>query len=139
LKTWKPNLGKILIVLVVSLLFSVFSYADDMRVERVEKFVNGLNHGAAATMNGILFSCHNPKSDKPILVVKALNQCLECEDCLIQMDTFLGESFLLISEVWFKTFGSYRMNLVNNRGKVVFIINSDHKLLRPIPLPEDYS
>ncbi len=129
---------KVLIALLISLVIAPFSYADNMQTERVEKFVQKLNHGAAATMNDISFSCHNPKIDNIILVAKTLNQCLECNDCLIQMDTFLGESFLLISEVWFKTFGSYRMNIVNKDGKVVFIINNDHKLLRPMPLPEDY-
>ena len=129
---------RVLIALLISLVIAQFSYADDMRSERVEKYVQKLNKGAAATMCDISFNCHNSKSDLPILVAKTLNQCLDCEDCLIQMNTFLGESFMLISEVWFKTFGSYRMNIVNKDGKVAFIINSEHKLLRPMPLPEDY-
>jgi hypothetical protein len=132
------KLGRILIVLLIALVVAQFSYADDLKVKRVEKFVQKLNHGAAATMCDMSFSCHNPKADKPILVVKALLQCLECNDCLIQMDTFLGDSFLLISEVWFQTFGTYRMNIVNMNGKLVFIINEKHQLLRPMPLPEDY-
>jgi hypothetical protein len=133
------KLGRILIVLLVALVVAQFIYADEVKTKRVEKFVNKLNHGAAATMCDMSFSCHDPKSDKPILVVKALIQCLECNDCLIQMNTFLGDSFLLISEVWFKNFGSYRMNITNQDGKLVFIINCKHKLLRPRPLPEDYS
>lgn len=132
------KLSKILIALLISLVIAQFIFADELQTERVEKFVQSLNHGAGATMNDISFSCHDPKADMPILVAKTLNQCLECNDCLIQMDTFLGESFLLISEVWFKTFGSYRMNIVNKEDKVVFIVNSEHKLLRPMPLPEDY-
>ncbi len=133
------GIKKILIVLLISLVMAQFSFADSKQAERIEKHITRLNNGAGATMNDISFSCHNPKSDKPILVVKALNQCLKCEDCAIQMETFLAESFLLISEIWFQTFGSYRLNIVNRNGEVVFIINEKHQLVKPMPLPENYS
>lgn len=133
------NVSKILIVLLISLVIAQFSYADKLQVERVEKFVQKLNSGAAATMNNVSFGCHNPKADKPILTIKALLNCLECNYCTTQMNTFLGESFLLISEVWFKTFGSYRVNILNEYDKLVFIIDEKHQLMKPIPLPEGCS
>ncbi len=132
------RITKILIVLLISLVMAQFSFADSRQAERIEKHIALLNNGAGATMNDISFSCHNPKADKPILTVKTLNQCLECEDCSIQMETFLAESFLLISEVWFQAFGSYRMNIINRDSKLVFIVNSKHQLMKPMPLPRDY-
>jgi len=138
LKIWKLDLSKIFIVLIISTLFSVFSYADSTQTERVENFVKGLNYGAAATMNDILFGCNNPGNKSPILTIQTLNMCLKCLDCSTKMYSFLGEGFLFVSEVWFQTFGSYRVNIINRKDNVIFIINSDHILMKPMPLPKDY-
>jgi hypothetical protein len=138
----KTTLSKIFIIIMVSLFISLFisffSYADSKRVERVETFVKVLNHSVASSRLNISFSCVNPEADELILKIKTTTQCLQCHDCEIQIETFLGECFLLISEVFHATLGSYRCNIINDVDNVVLIINSKHQLMRPMPLPEDY-
>ena len=127
----------ILAILLPVILFNsiCFSETKESKHKRVDEFVSKLNNGAAATYNNFSFSCKDIEEKTPVLVLKATVVCLECAICKEKMDNFLGWSFLFISEVWHKNFGTYRVNILNDVDKVVYIINEQHELLKPIPLP----
>lgn len=73
------------------------------------------------------FSCLDDKSEEPILVINMTTICLKCDDCFESINNYIGEFWYIITEVWGANFGCYRANVINDVGRLSFIVEKKIK------------